>query len=73
VQLLTQNTGFQVFETVVDELMFSFGLCRTVGECFDVSDERTCVHLQGDMLIPVDAAVQCYSDLSSADSLEKRR
>ena len=39
-----------------------------VGECFDVSDERTCVHLQGDM----DAAVQCYTDQPSVDSLEKR-
>lgn len=73
VQLLTQNTGVQVFQTVVGALMFSFGMCRMVGEYFDVSDERTCVHLQGDMVVPVDAAVQCYTDVSSADSLEKRR
>jgi hypothetical protein len=59
----------QAFKTVVGESMFSFGLCRMVEECFDVSDERTCVHLQGDMLVPVDAAVQCYTDPSSADSL----
>jgi len=65
----SQHIGVQVFKTVVGELMFSFGICRTVGECFDVSDEHTCVHLQGDM----DAAVQCYTDLPRVDSLEKRR
>ena len=66
-QLFTQHTGVQVFKTVVGELMFSFGICHMVGGCLDVAGERTCVHLQSDM----DAAVQCYTDLSSADALEK--
>jgi hypothetical protein len=56
VRLLTQHAGFQVFKAGVGQL-FSFGLCRTVDKCCDVSDECTCVHLQGDMLVRVDAAV----------------
>jgi hypothetical protein len=45
-QLLTQHKGFQVFKTVVGPLMFSFSLCRMVDVCLDVSDERSCVHIQ---------------------------